>query len=346
MWKQRVNAVLRHTLGYQLTRPPGHPGCRLAPPRGERLLTAPVFIFSAARSGSTLLRAILGAHSQLYAPPELPLGHLQVQAQTRWIQTSLQALRLTQEDLEHMLWDRLLASLLLRSGKPTIVVKTPSNVLHWKRIASCWPDARYIFLLRHPAAAVMSLHASWNPQWHPGESGNLAEAITKGLRYMTKVEEARSALPGFTVRYEELTTAPDPTTQRLCEFLGLPFEPGMLDYGRYATERFQPGLGDASRKIRSGRIQAPAPPPGPSQIPPELAGICLAWGYLREPPERTAAAAAAPAGRAAAQQPAWPGAKPRLTAQPSVTAQPGVTAQPRLAPEPRPAAEHGSSAEP
>ena len=83
MWKQSVNSVLRRSVGYQLTRPPGHPAWRLPPPRGERLLTAPVFIFSAARSGSTLLRSVMGAHSQLYAPPELPLGHLGVQAESR-----------------------------------------------------------------------------------------------------------------------------------------------------------------------------------------------------------------------------------------------------------------------
>lgn len=285
MWKQNVNSVLRRTMGYELMRPPGHRAWRLPPPRGERLLTAPVFMFSAARSGSTLLRAILGAHPQLYAPPELPLGHLQVRAQTRWIQTSMQALRLTRDDLEQMLWDRVLASLLMRSGKPTIVVKTPSNVLHWERIAACWPDARYIFLLRHPAAAVASLHAAWNPEWHPGEQGNLAEAITKGLHYMTRVEEARTALPGATVRYEDLTAAPAATARWLCEFLDVDFEPDMLNYGRYADNRFAAGLGDASGKIRSGRVQAPVPRPRRADIPPELIGICAAWGYLDEPDE-------------------------------------------------------------
>ncbi len=291
MWKQNVNAMLRRTIGYELTRPPGHPAWRLPPPRGARLLTEPVFIFSAARSGSTLLRAILGAHSRLYAPPELPLGHLEVRAETRWIQTSLKALQLTGDDLQRLLWDRVLADLLARSGKRTLVVKTPSNVLFWEQIAACWPDARYIFLLRHPAAAVQSLHAAWNPQWHPDEHGNLAEAIAKGLQYMGKVQEARTALPGHTVRYEELTTAPAATVRRICEFLGTGYEPGMLDYGRFTDNRFAAGLGDASRKIRSGQIQAPVPPPRPADVPAELAGICAAWGYL-EP----AASAAEPAG--------------------------------------------------
>ncbi len=282
-------------MGYELTRPAGHTSWRLPPPREGRLLVAPVFILSAARSGSTLLRLILGSHSQLYAPPELPLGHMRVRAETRWIQTSINALRLTAEDLDHMLWDHVLADALARSGKPTMVAKTPSNALIWQRVAGCWPDARFIFLLRHPAAAVASLHASWDPSWHPGESGSLAEAISKGLRYMTKVEEARRALAGFTIRYEELTANPETATHRLCDFLGVPFEPAMLDYGRFGHNRFGAGLGDASAKIRSGRIQPSVPPPRAADVPAALRDICATWGYLKPSEEPALALAREPA---------------------------------------------------
>lgn len=279
VWKRYVNATLRHTFGLELAYVRGHRQWRLPPAQGDRLLDAPVFILSAARSGSTLLRAVLGSHSQLYAPPEIPLGHLSVRAESRWIQTSLTALRLTGEDLDHMLWDRLLADALWRSGKPTLVAKTPSNVLIWRRIAQCWPDARFIFLLRHPAAAVASLHASWHPSWHPGESGSLAEAIAKGLRYMTQVEQARQALPGSTIRYEDLTAEPEAAARQLCDYLGLAFEPGMLEYGQFADHRFAAGLGDASEKIRSGRVQPGVPWPRTADVPAELRDMCAAWGY-------------------------------------------------------------------
>jgi hypothetical protein len=300
VWKHYVNKALRSALGYELNRAPGHRKWRLPPPRGERLLVAPVFIFSAARSGSTLLRVVLGGHSSLYAPPELPLAHLTARAQTRRIQASVSALGLTTQDLDHMLWDCVLADTLRRSGKPTIVAKSPSNVLIWQRIAACWPDARFVFLLRHPAAAVASLHAAWHPSWHPGESGSLAEAIGKGLRYMTEVEDARRKLPGFTVRYEDLTSDPEGTVRPLCRYLGVPFEPVMLDYRRFADHRFVPGLGDASEKIRSGRIQPGVPPPRPLDIPAELTDICAAWGYLTaaDQPARDPAAASVPRQRA------------------------------------------------
>ncbi len=305
-WKQRVNAVLERTIGYQLSQPLTDRAWRVPPPvtfnkmlvqatgyqlsrpladrawnlpatGAGRLLTAPVFVFCAPRSGSTLLRVVLGSHSELYAPPELPLKHLGVRAETEWIKASLDGLELTAEDLEHMLWDRVLAEALRRSGKPRLVVKTPSNVLVWKRIAACWPDARFVFLLRHPAGAVASLHSSFDPAWRPEEAGSMEESVARGLRYMNVVEEARSALPGFTVRYEELTAEPERVVRELCEFLGLPFEPGMLEYGEFDHAGFTPGLGDSSLNIRSGRIQPPAPLP--DEIPDGLADICAAWGY-------------------------------------------------------------------
>ena len=134
-WDARVNAALRRA-GYQITRPPGHPARKMAPPEGRRLLTAPVIVLSPARAGSTLLRMILDSHSALYAPPELPLAQLAVQAETAWIRASLEELQLTAQEVTYLLWDRVVANALSRSGKPTVVLKTPSNVLVWRQIAA------------------------------------------------------------------------------------------------------------------------------------------------------------------------------------------------------------------
>src|SRR5215475_1199062 len=142
-WERRVNATLARTVGYQFARPPGHPMRKLSAPESGRLLTAPIFILSPARAGSTLLRMILGSHSALYAPPELPLAQLTVRAETAWMRASLAELKLTSQEVNYLLWDRVLADLLRRGGKPAIVVKTPSNVLVWREIAECWPDARF-----------------------------------------------------------------------------------------------------------------------------------------------------------------------------------------------------------
>ncbi len=145
--KTRVNSTLRRATGYELqpacaTAAPRSPGSAepqpetvLAPmPPEVRLLTAPVFIISSIRSGSTLLRAILGSHSQLHAPHELHLSRLACGCARATPATRMAAIGLDEAGLEHLLWDRLLDRQLRLSGKTTVVNKTPSDAFIWRRI--------------------------------------------------------------------------------------------------------------------------------------------------------------------------------------------------------------------
>ena len=91
------------------------------------------------------------------------------------------------------------------------------------------------------------------------------------LRYGNAIEQARAAHPGVTVRYEELTADPRDATQRLCAFLGVAWEPAMLDYGRFDHGRMKPGLGDWKAKIKSGEVQQAEPPPPRRGDPPVAA---------------------------------------------------------------------------
>src|ERR1039457_3254581 len=97
---------------------------------------------------------------------------------------------------------------------------------------------------------------------------------------MTKVEEARHALPGQTVRYVYLTADPGTVLRELCSFLNVEFEPARLASGQFAHGRFGFGLGDSSENIRSGRIQPATPAPERIEISPALAEMCATWDYL------------------------------------------------------------------
>jgi hypothetical protein len=283
--KTRVNSTLRRATGYELQpvrpapkpkkRPP--PEIELAPmPPEVRLLTAPVFIISSIRSGSTLLRAVLGSHSQLHAPHELHLSRLDVRLRSRNARNAMAAIGLDEAGLEQMLWDRLLDRQLRLSGKATVVNKTPSDAFIWRRIAATWPDARFVFLLRHPLSIARSRQAAY-------PKDPLERHIARTLTFMTAVEEARQALPGLTVRYEDLTEDPEAVTRQLCEFLGVPWEPGMIDYGSRTRGEFVKGLGDWTDRIRSGTVQPARPLPSPDEVPLSLTEISRAWGYLPEP---------------------------------------------------------------
>ncbi|MEU4577599.1 sulfotransferase [Nonomuraea sp. ATR24] len=294
-WKYTVNATLEGLTGYTLTRaraarpapapkpvpkPPLElqrlPGDEVRPPADpahDRLLRAPVFLLSSVRSGSTLMRVMLNSHSQVHSPIETHFRRITVGLTTEPVRQAMELLGHTHSDIEHIVWDRMLHRELARSGKPVLVEKTPSNVFAWRRIAACWPDARFLFLLRHPMSIVQSWHEA-DPVKRPME-----EAVPRTLSYMTYLQEARTHLEGLTVRYEDVVADPEAELRRVCAFLGVEWEPSMLNYGERDHGGFVKGVGDWRDKIRSGTVVAGRPLPTDDELPPELREICGLWDY-------------------------------------------------------------------
>ncbi|MDX2821643.1 sulfotransferase [Streptomyces ipomoeae] len=241
-------------------------------PRAPRLVESPVFVLSSVRSGSTLLRVILNSHSQIRAPHEMHLRTVHVHLSRDFTAPAMQALELDKSELEHVLWDRILHLELSRSGKRIIVDKTPPNTLIWPRLQRCWPDARYILLLRHPGAVVQSLTSRRSDPDH--------EAIrAEVLSYSEKLEEARQNLPVHVITYEDLTAEPEKVTQGICDHLDIPWESAMLDYGTKDHGTFRPQLGDWSSTIKSGRIQQARQADPAAELPDRLKELARAWGY-------------------------------------------------------------------
>ena len=278
-WRRTVNDVLARSTGYELRRTAPRAAASGTRRRrrvgslatGDRLVEAPVFILCTLRSGSTLLRVLLDSHSQLHAPHEIHLRYISVSLDRKWSERSMREMGLDARGLEYLLWDRLLHRELTSSGKPTIVDKTPNNVFIADRLKECWPGARFVFLLRHPAAIARSRRAILPDDADDEQNVDLIR------RYCEALETARDAYDGLTVRYEDVTADPAREARRLCEFLGVPYEPEMVDYGRFDHGRFRSGLGDFADKIKTGQVQ-PADPP-PEQIPEPLRAACVAWGY-------------------------------------------------------------------
>jgi LPS sulfotransferase NodH len=265
--KKTLNDALTRATGYQLQRAGGGAAKRLR--GGDRLIEAPVFVICTLRSGSTLLRVLLDSHSQIRSPHELHLRYVSVHFDQKWSERSMKELGLDTRGAEYLLWDRILHRELTASRKSIIADKTPNNVFIVDRLREAWPDARFIFLLRHPGAIARSR------QKYKGEGAD--ELI---IKYVEALEAARQTYDGHTVRYEDLTANPERELRKICDFLGVPFEPGMIDYGAQDHGRYKSGLGDWNEKIKSGAIQPPEPPPPLDEIDPALREMCAKWGYL------------------------------------------------------------------
>ncbi|WP_155058301.1 sulfotransferase family protein [Streptomyces blattellae] len=242
------------------------------PQSAHRLVPEPVFVLSSVRSGSTLLRVLLNSHPQIRAPHEMHLRTLSVDLNKQYTKKAMAELDLDQRELEYLLWDRILHRELVRSGKRIIVDKTPGNAAVWERLQEGWPKARFIFLLRHPASMVSSLINN-----RPDRDTD--QTIREVLTYIEAVEAARTALPGLTVRYEDLTERPEAVTREICEYIGVPWTPKMLDYRKNDHGPFVPFIGDWSENIKSGKVQKARPLPDAEDVPAALRDIARAWGY-------------------------------------------------------------------
>jgi len=240
----------------------------------DRLVRSPVFVLSAIRSGSTLLRCLLNSHPHICAPHELHVAELRVDLPTRYVQLAMDVAGLHRDELTHLLWDRVLHQQLTAAGKDVVVDKTPSNVLTWRRIAKCWPEARYVFLLRHPARILDSALEVRAPDKTVEDVHAMVED------FLTAMQDAMSHLNGLTIRYEDLTHDPAAVTRQVCELAGVDWDPAMLDYGAHDHGPFVPGIGDFTAEIQSGRIIPETATVDPAAVPGPLRPAARAWGYL------------------------------------------------------------------
>ena len=225
------------------------------------MTTRMLFVIGAPRSGTTMLERMLSAHSLIHGGPEphllTPLAHLGVWAKVDKAPydhvLAAESQRLFVEQLpgkQQDYWDAcraycdvLYGRYLEPSGKPICLDKTPAYGLILPFLAKVFPDGKYVVLTRHPAAIFSSFANSFF-------DGDFAQAH----RYNPILERYIPALawflrqtevPFFHVKYEDLVSAPEAWFERICGYIGVPFEPQAIEYGKEGGEADKPkGLGD------------------------------------------------------------------------------------------------------
>ncbi|HEV7506854.1 MAG TPA: non-ribosomal peptide synthase/polyketide synthase [Thermoanaerobaculia bacterium] len=238
------------------------------------------FILSPPRSGSTLLRVMLAGNPNLFAPPELELLSFRTLAERReafpgrnsfWLEGATRGVmeirRCSAEEAEALLAElegrgattRELYRLMQEwIGDRLLVDKTPSYALDLavlRRAEEAFADARYVHLLRHPYGMIRSFEEAKLEQVffrHPHSlpRRELAELIwlvsqQNILQFLAEVPADRQ----LRVRFEELVAEPERELRRICEFLGLEYDPGMaLPYEKKA-ERMTDGIHAWSRML-------------------------------------------------------------------------------------------------
>ena len=207
------------------------------------------------RSGTTLLRIMLDAHSALAIPPEtgfLPRlaslggvagdGRAACKAITgadtwpdfhldaRSFETEIARLvPCTPADVARAFY-RMYAA---RFGKARWGDKTPTYGPAIDQIAGLLPEAHILQIIRDGRDVMLSVRGLW---FRPGDT---VEACAEDwTRRLARTREIGRQLSRYCeVRYEALVTSPKATLEAICGVLELAFEPGMLCYHERAESR-------------------------------------------------------------------------------------------------------------
>lgn len=211
-------------------------------PQGENL----IFVISPPRAGSTLLQRILAGNDDVFATAEPwimlhPLYALRNAGHTaeynaEWSNAALADFC---ENLEGGVdayvraagtMGRELYNIALRpSGRRCFLDKTPRYYFIAEDLLRTFPEARFVFLLRHPLAVLSSVLSSWiHDDW--ARLSNYACDLCEAPRRLAAAIDHFGSR-AIVLHYEELAQQPEKTVRDLCDKLGLAFHPGMLEYG-------------------------------------------------------------------------------------------------------------------
>ncbi|GAB4390512.1 MAG: hypothetical protein Kow0025_23070 [Thermodesulfovibrionales bacterium] len=158
-----------------------------------------------------------------------------------------------------------------RNGKSISCDHTPRNGFYLKEILEGLPGARVINMVRDPRDVLLSQKRKWRVRFMAKRSEErkyipLREVVRSMANYHPATMSLlwNSAVRAFdahagdgrvmSLRYEDLLSAPEETARRVCAFLGLSYEEGMLEipFIGSSSERFEPGV----RGINSGRVES------------------------------------------------------------------------------------------
>ena len=201
--------------------------------------SAPIFILGLHRSGSTLVEQILASHSEIEATSELPIiGQLMRSVALDQALPGASPLEKLQS-IDASRAQALGAEYLARAqdyrstARPRFVDKMPANWLHLGFIRLILPNAAIIDARRHPMAAGFSnfrQHYDKGAAW-TASLQNIGQYYRDYLRLMRHFDQV---LPGWIHHAvnEQLIENFEAEVRRLLAFVGVEFEPSVLEFHR------------------------------------------------------------------------------------------------------------------
>lgn len=215
-----------------------------------------LFLLSAPRSGSTLLRVMLNKHPGIYAPPELhllPFENMrqraeQLSGKQAFLKEGLikalmelmdapldQARRLAAEwETQSKPVREVYRELQSLAGERLLVDKSPSYGMvpgTLDRASVLGPKMMFLHLIRHPLAVMESIVRNRFDKLFDGGTDSWAYGNDVWTHCNQNIAAYLQSHPNechCRVRYEDLVRAPESELARLCAFLGIELDSSML----------------------------------------------------------------------------------------------------------------------
>lgn len=224
----------------------------------------PIYIVGLDRSGKTTMRAFLASHSRIsipavgsnmwtyfyrrFGPLDDPanltrcLDQMARYKHVRYLEpdfTRIRAEFAAGPPTYAHLFSLFLAHHAEREGKARWGAQSGLVEQYAEEMFGAYPGLKMVHLVRDPRDRYEASLAKW-PEGR-GRAGGAAARWRYSVRWAER-NQRRHPDAYLLVRFEDLVTSTETTLRRVCDFLGEPYEPGMLTMA--AAPEFRRGLGD------------------------------------------------------------------------------------------------------
>lgn len=212
---------------------------------------SPIFIGGAGRSGTSLVRSILNAHSRIAIGAELKVTPLIARFRNQFThyQAHLQEHFFVQPENIDTIIKNLITSLLDKyrrhADKPRLGEKTPNNVFFFPPLHQMFPESPLLHVVRDGRDVVRSLlQKEWGnvssrkpmaiTQDPEAAASYWKKAVTAGRRAAQASDSLREQY--LEIRYEDLVTNPVPIARLIFSHIHEPWEPDVLNFYQEQTD--------------------------------------------------------------------------------------------------------------
>ncbi|MEM7194443.1 MAG: sulfotransferase [Pseudomonadota bacterium] len=204
----------------------------------------PIFILGFTRSGTTMAEQIISYANGVAGGDELHLIHTMIKQMPELLNRKMDfpvTLQSAVDDpsasdiqtLRHFYFNGVKSRGIIEPGVTAFTDKTPMNELHLGLIASLFPDAQLIHIVRHPLDSVLSTFFTNanHGEFCAYDLKSAARHYALAFKHAEMMQN-RLDLPVLRVKYEDLVQRPKTTARQAFRHLGIEWRDRYLEFHR------------------------------------------------------------------------------------------------------------------